>query len=188
MSSAPSPSSLQAEGEEAFRKGAWKEADKAFREALSLATDEAQRSLLAQWLRKCECELKAAAGEPAVALTAAGPSSAPPAAPPAPPPAPVAAPPAAAGARKKGPKDWSALERELEEEEKAEAASATGDAALNALFRTIYAGADDDTRRAMQKSYVESAGTCLSTNWKEVGKAPVPIMPPDGQVHKKMGQ
>jgi len=179
---------LTQKGEALFAAGDWSAARDAFQAAQRLEDAAGARALLlAQWLRKCECELKAAAGEPAVALTAAAPSSAPPAAPPAPP-APRAAPPAAAGARKKGPKDWSALERELEEEEKAEAASATGDAALNALFRTIYAGADDDTRRAMQKSYVESAGTCLSTNWKEVGKAPVPVTPPDGQVHKKMGQ
>ena len=31
------------------------------------------------------------------------------------------------------------------------------------------AGADEDTRRAMNKSFQESNGTVLSTNWKEIG-------------------
>lgn len=196
MSSAPSPSSLQAEGEEAFRKGAWKEADKAFREALSLATDEAQRSLLAQWLRKCECELKAAAGETPLAVTDESlreqplPSPAAPAPAPAPPPAassseaptPPQPSPAPKSAAKKAPKDWDALARALDEEEAAEASTGGGDAALNKLFQSIYAKADDDTRRAMQKSYVESNGTCLSTDWKTVGAGKVETKPPDGQM------
>lgn len=32
------------------------------------------------------------------------------------------------------------------------------------------AGADEETRRAMNKSYQESNGTSLSTNWKDVSK------------------
>jgi suppressor of G2 allele of SKP1 len=37
------------------------------------------------------------------------------------------------------------------------------------FFRSLYADADEDTRRAMLKSYQESGGTSLSTNWKDVG-------------------
>jgi hypothetical protein len=48
----------------------------------------------------------------------------------------------------------------------------TGDA-VDGFFKKLYAGADDDTRRAMMKSYVESNGTALSTNWGEVGKGKV---------------
>lgn len=36
------------------------------------------------------------------------------------------------------------------------------------FFKKLYADADDDTRRAMVKSYQESGGTALSTNWKDV--------------------
>ena len=63
-------------------------------------------------------------------------------------------------------KDWDALERALDEELKDEP---DGDAALNDLFQKIYANADDDARRAMNKSFTESNGTVLSTDWTDVG-------------------
>jgi suppressor of G2 allele of SKP1 len=37
----------------------------------------------------------------------------------------------------------------------------------------------------MNKSFMESGGTVLSTNWKEVGKEEVQIKPPDGCEYKK---
>ncbi|ETN44495.1 uncharacterized protein HMPREF1541_10165 [Cyphellophora europaea CBS 101466] len=45
-----------------------------------------------------------------------------------------------------------------------------GGDAVDGFFKKLYAGSDEDTRRAMMKSYYESGGTSLSTNWDEVGQ------------------
>ena len=63
-------------------------------------------------------------------------------------------------------RDWGALDREIENELKDD--KPEGDAALNGLFKQIYGGASEETRRAMVKSYQTSGGTVLSTNWGEV--------------------
>ncbi|KAG0565195.1 hypothetical protein M758_8G166800 [Ceratodon purpureus] len=84
---------------------------------------------------------------------------------------------------KKPVKDWDRLEAEAKKEEKDE--KLEGDAALNKLFREIYSNADEDTRRAMNKSFVESNGTVLSTNWKDVGKKKIEGSAPTGMDMKK---
>ena len=48
-----------------------------------------------------------------------------------------------------------------------------GGDAVDGFFKKLYAGADDDTKKAMMKSFQESNGTSLSTNWNEVGKGKV---------------
>lgn len=77
--------------------------------------------------------------------------------------------------------DWALVDKEyknLEEDEEDDMK----------LFKEIYKGADDDTRRAMMKSYIESNGTALSTNWDEVSKKKYEIDPPDSMVAKKWGE
>jgi suppressor of G2 allele of SKP1 len=78
---------------------------------------------------------------------------------------------------KSGPKNWDKLASDMEVDKE-------GDE-MNSFFQTLYAGADPDTRRAMMKSYQESNGTVLSTNWAEVGKGKVETSPPDGMVEQK---
>lgn len=66
-------------------------------------------------------------------------------------------------------RDWNQVDRDCDSELKAEKPG--GDEALNKLFQEIYGKADDETRRAMNKSFQTSGGTVLSTNWGEVGGA-----------------
>jgi len=79
-------------------------------------------------------------------------------------------------------RDWSRVEKELEKEldDKKE-----GEQALNEMFQKIYGDANDDVRKAMNKSFSESGGTVLSTNWAEIGKEKVTVKPPDGMEFKK---
>lgn len=57
--------------------------------------------------------------------------------------------------------DWSKFE--VDDDEDAE-----GDGP-DAFFKKLYEGADENARRAMMKSFIESNGTTLSTDWGEVG-------------------
>lgn len=72
--------------------------------------------------------------------------------------------------------NWDALAKAAtEEEEKIKSAGAKdpnagGDKQLNELFQKLYEGATEDQRKAMIKSYQESNGTALSTDWGEVSK------------------
>jgi len=79
-------------------------------------------------------------------------------------------------------KDWNRVATDLEKElgeDKAE-----GEAALNEMFQKIYADSSDEVKKAMNKSFSESGGTVLSTNWSEIGKEKVDVKPPDGMEWK----
>ncbi|KAH9601273.1 SGS domain [Trypanosoma melophagium] len=75
-------------------------------------------------------------------------------------------------------KDWSAVKID-DDDVKPE-----GEQALNALFQQIYGNGTDEQRRAMMKSFVESNGTVLSTNWEDVGNREVKMEPPTGMEPK----
>jgi suppressor of G2 allele of SKP1 len=79
-------------------------------------------------------------------------------------------------------KDWNSIAKSVEDEKP------EGEQALNALFQQIYKDGSDEVKKAMMKSFVESGGTTLSTNWDEVKKEQVPIRPPDGVEAKSWKQ
>lgn len=62
-----------------------------------------------------------------------------------------------------------------ENDDQVDSDSEGGDA-VDSFFKKLYKGADPDTRRAMMKSFTESNGTALSTNWSEVGKGKVDVV------------
>ncbi|XP_060575167.1 protein SGT1 homolog [Ruditapes philippinarum] len=80
-------------------------------------------------------------------------------------------------------RNWDKLAKDVEKEEENE--KKEGDAALNELFQKIYADGTDETKKAMAKSFYESGGTVLSTNWSEIGAKKVEVKPPDGMEFKK---
>ncbi|THH11190.1 hypothetical protein EW145_g793 [Phellinidium pouzarii] len=86
-------------------------------------------------------------------------------------------------------KDWERLTKDILESDKEkslkEDPNVGGDSTVNGFFQQLFANADEDTKRAMMKSYVESGGTTLSTNWEEVGKGPVGVKPPQGLEWKR---
>ncbi|CAL4965137.1 unnamed protein product [Urochloa decumbens] len=83
----------------------------------------------------------------------------------------------------KGRKDWDKIEAEVKKAEKEE--KLDGDAAANKFFQDIFSNADEDMRRAMTKSFQESNGTVLSTNWEDVGSKKIDPSPPEGMDLRK---
>ncbi|PSS37652.1 hypothetical protein PHLCEN_2v476 [Hermanssonia centrifuga] len=101
----------------------------------------------------------------------------------------ASAPSAQASRPKKTQKNWDGITTTILGSEKPVTSeqdpNVGGDSTVNEFFQKIFADADEDTKRAMMKSYMESGGTTLSTNWDEVGKSPVDVKPPEGSEWKK---
>ena len=95
----------------------------------------------------------------------------------------------ASAAAKKQRKNWDGITEKILKSDKSvyvdEDPNTGGDSTVNEFFQKIFADADDDTKRAMMKSYSESGGTTLSTNWDEVRKSKVEVKPPEGSEWKK---
>ena len=77
---------------------------------------------------------------------------------------------------------WDRLETEDQEDKKEEG----GDP--NDFFKTLFKDAAPEAQKAMMKSYSESGGTVLSTNWDEVKGKKVDVRPPEGMIPKKFEQ
>ncbi|XP_053201793.1 uncharacterized protein LOC128387075 [Panonychus citri] len=81
-------------------------------------------------------------------------------------------------AKKNAQKDWDNIVKELLAEDEEEKSA-------DDLFKEIYSQGTDEVRRAMVKSFTESGGTVLSTNWNEVGRGQTSVKPPNGCEFKK---
>lgn len=75
--------------------------------------------------------------------------------------------------KEKVPKDNENGSASESEENEPDYDSDMGGDEVDGFFKKLYAGSDPDTQRAMMKSYYESGGSTLSTNWEEVSKGPV---------------
>ena len=98
---------------------------------------------------------------------------------------------------KSGPKDWDKIVKDVrkaENEGKDDDEMADDDDDLddgdetNKFFKKLFKGASPEVQKAMMKSYTESNGTALSTNWEEVSKGKVETLPPDGMEAKQWGR
>ncbi|KAG5980838.1 hypothetical protein E4U55_003569 [Claviceps digitariae] len=75
-----------------------------------------------------------------------------------------------------GPKNWDKIAADDDEDEAA---------SVDDFFKKIYGSGTDEQKRAMMKSFTESNGTTLSTDWNDVGGRKVEASPPDGVEAKK---
>jgi suppressor of G2 allele of SKP1 len=69
------------------------------------------------------------------------------------------------------------LDADLEEDQD-QAGKGTSEKDLEKFFQTLYGDLPPEGRRAMMKSFTESGGTVLSTDWGDVGGRKVEAQPP----------
>ena len=56
---------------------------------------------------------------------------------------------------------------------------------VNGFFKHLFQKGTPEQQRAMVKSFTESGGTSLSTDWDDVGNRKVDIVPPQGMEAKR---
>ncbi|KAF2198856.1 SGS-domain-containing protein [Delitschia confertaspora ATCC 74209] len=101
-------------------------------------------------------------------------------------------PPAYPTSSRSGAKDWDKLAKELvvnkaeDGDDNYDLDEGDGDETTR-FFRQLYKGAAPEQQRAMMKSFSESGGTVLSTDWSNVGNRTVVPEPPEGMEAKKYG-
>ncbi|OIW22482.1 SGS-domain-containing protein [Coniochaeta ligniaria NRRL 30616] len=79
---------------------------------------------------------------------------------------------------KTGPKNWDKVAD-------GEVADDEDNKDVNFFFKQLYKNATPEQQRAMMKSFTESNGTALSTDWNDVSKRTVDTVPPEGVEAKK---
>ncbi|KPM35856.1 hypothetical protein AK830_g10714 [Neonectria ditissima] len=75
-----------------------------------------------------------------------------------------------------GAKNWDTFGDDEDEEEGKD---------VNVFFKKLFKGANPEQQRAMMKSFTESNGTSLSTDWNDVKDRTVETVPPEGVEAKK---
>ncbi|CAM1508002.1 Fc.00g048500.m01.CDS01 [Cosmosporella sp. VM-42] len=75
-----------------------------------------------------------------------------------------------------GPKNWDAVLADEDEEDGKD---------VNFFFKNLFKNATPEQQRAMMKSFTESSGTSLSTDWNDVKDRTVETVPPEGVEAKK---
>jgi len=81
---------------------------------------------------------------------------------------------------KKGPQNWDNLDVDDSDNEESKDP--------DHFFKKLFSGATPEQQRAMMKSFVESNGTALSTDWDDVKNRKVETVPPEGVEAKKWNQ
>ena len=81
---------------------------------------------------------------------------------------------------KSGPKNWDNIAKDDDDDEEKSAD-------VQHFFQKLFKDSTPEQQRAMMKSYTESNGTALSTDWGSVSKGKVETQPPTGTEAKKWG-
>ncbi|KAF4995182.1 hypothetical protein FGRMN_5320 [Fusarium graminum] len=75
-----------------------------------------------------------------------------------------------------GPKNWDTVGADIDSDEEKD---------VNVFFKKLFKDANPEQQRAMMKSFTESNGTSLSTDWNDVKDRKVETVPPEGVEAKK---